>query len=256
VPIGSLVEATLTFSVLPDAVFQEDYLVFLHFLSDDGEVMWTADHYPPSPTSEWKPGATIEYRRTMLVPLCPYLGNANIHMGLYSITDGMRLPLAGDQVGRLAYRVGRFSLLPPAENIRFSYTSGWHLLEHDSTCVQWRWSKKVGVISFDNPREDSLLYLNLNNGAALDDGPRSLTVSVGNRLAKNLEIVPGNVVHEIPLSASLLGDSEEVELRLEVDRAIVPAELASSDNPDTRVLGVRVIGAYLALATSNPPEQP
>ena len=250
VPIGSPVEATFTFSVLPGAVFDEDYRVLLHFLSDDGELMWGADHDPPRPTIEWKPGGTVEYTRTILVPLCPYRGAADVHVGLYSMEDGTRLPLDGDHVGQLAYRVGELRLLPPAENTRLSYRSGWHLLEYDSTCVRWRWSEKVGVIVFSNPRRDSLLYLNLDNVEAWDDEPRTLSVSVGDQLADRFEIVPGNVVQEIPLSAALLGDSAEVELRLEVDRTFVPAELPDSDNPDTRALGVRVLGAYLAGATT------
>ena len=56
--------------------------------------------------------------------------------------------------------------------------------------------------------------------------------------------------HEIPLSASLLGDTNEVALRLEVDRTFVPAQLPHLDNPDTRALGVRVLGVYLAGATT------
>ncbi len=43
--------------------------------------------------------------------------------------------------------------------------------------------------------------------------------------------------------------TNEVELRLEVDRTFVPAELPHSDNPDTRTLGVRVRGAYLTGVT-------
>ena len=250
VPIGGPVEATLTFSVLPGAVFEDDYRVLLHFLSDDGELMWVADHDPPRPTTEWQPGGTVEYTRTILVPLCPYRGAANVHVGLYSMEDGTRLPLDGDHVGQLAYRVGAHSLLPPTDNTRLTYTSGWHLIEHDSTCVRWRWSEKIGVIVFENPRRDSLLYVNLDNGDARDDEPRTLTVSVGDRLADSFALVPGNMVREIPLSAALLGSTNEVELRLEVDRAFVPAELPDSDNPDTRTLGVRVLGAYLVAAQS------
>ncbi len=240
----------MTFSVLPGAVFEEDYRVFLHFLSEDGELMWVADHYPPRPTTDWQPGGTVEYGRTILVPLCPYRGAANVHVGLYSMQDGTRLPLDGDHVGQLAYRVGELTLLPPADNTRLSYRSGWHLIEHDSTCVRWRWSEKVGVIVFENPRRDSLLYLNLDNVEARDDEPRTLTVSVGDRHADSFAILPGNVVQEIPLSAALLGGTNEVALRLEVDRTFVPAELLDSDNPDTRTLGVRVLGAYLVAAQS------
>jgi hypothetical protein len=56
----------------------------------------------------------------------------------------------------------------------------------------------------------------------------------------------GNVVQGIPLSASLLGDTTEVKLRLEVDRTYVPAELPGSEHPDARELGFRVLGVYLS----------
>ena len=245
VPIGSPIEATFTFFVLPNAVIDEDYRVFLHFLSDDGELIWAADHDPPRPTTEWKPGGTIEYTRTILVPPCSYRGDTNVSMGLYSMEDGTRLPLEADHAGQLAYHVGQLSLLPSTKHVRLLYRSGWHALEGDATCVRWRWSEKVGVIVFDNPQQDSRLYLNLDSGEDWDDQPRTLTVTVGDRLAARFEIVPGNVVHEIPLSASLFGGSNEVELRLEVDRTFVPADLPHSDNLDARVLGVRVLGAYL-----------
>lgn len=247
-PLGSPIEATFTFVVLPNAAFDEDYHVFLHFVNNDGELIWTADHAPPRPTTEWKPGGTIEYTRTILVPVCPYLGDTDVYMGLYSMENGTRLPLDSDHVGQLAYRVGQLSLLPAAEHIPLSYGSGWHPLEGDSTCVQWRWSEKVGIIVFDNPRRDSLLQLNLNSEAMGDDEPQTLTVSVGDRLAARFEIAPGNVVHETPLSATLLGDLNEVELRLEVDRTFVPAELPHSNSIDVRTLGVRVLGAYLGPA--------
>ena len=245
VPIGSPIEATFTFFVLPNAVIDEDYRVFLHFLSDDGELIWAADHDPPRPTTEWKPGGTIEYTRTILVPPCSYRGDTDVSMGLYSMEDGTRLPLEADHAGQLAYHVGQLSLLPSTKHVRLLYRSGWHALEGDATCVRWRWSEKVGVIVFDNPQQDSRLYLNLDSGEDWDDQPRTLTVTVGDRLAARFEIVPGNVVHEIPLSASLFGGSNEVELRLEVDRTFVPADLPHSDNLDARVLGVRVLGAYL-----------
>ena len=244
VPTGSPFDATLTFFVLPNARFDEDYSVFMHFLSDDGELLWATDHYPPTPTSAWQPSSTVEYTRPILVPLCPYIGNTHVLIGLYSVEGGARLPLEGDDNGARAYRVGQLGLLPPAGNTRFSYRSGWHPLEYDSTCVRWRWSRQVGLIAFDNPRSDALLYLHLSHWGPPDE-PRTLSVSVGDRLADRFDLARGDVVHQIPLGAFLLGDTDEVELRLEVDRTFVPAELPGSDTPDTRVLGVRVLGAYL-----------
>jgi hypothetical protein len=38
--------------------------------------MWTDDHTPPVPTTQWKPGQTVEYTRTVFIPIFPYVGDA------------------------------------------------------------------------------------------------------------------------------------------------------------------------------------
>ena len=73
-----------------------------------------------------------------------------------------------------------------------------------------------------------------------------MSLPTGGRVVDRFEIMSGNVVQGIPLSASLLGDTTEVKLRLEVDRTYVPAELPGSEDPDARELGFRVLGVYLS----------
>ncbi len=58
----------------------------VHVVDTDDELMWTDDHEPPTPTTQWKPGQTIEYTRTVFVPVYPYVGDATIQLGLYSTT--------------------------------------------------------------------------------------------------------------------------------------------------------------------------
>ena len=54
--LGSPVEITYKFVVAPDAPkFQENFRVMVHFLDVDEELMWTDDHNPDKPTTEWKP---------------------------------------------------------------------------------------------------------------------------------------------------------------------------------------------------------
>src|SRR5437867_10143352 len=80
----SALEITYRFEVAADARFSEDYRVFAHVVDTDGEQMWTDDHDPPTPTSQWKPGQVIEYTRTVFVPIFPYVGEATIQLGLHS----------------------------------------------------------------------------------------------------------------------------------------------------------------------------
>ena len=72
VPIESPVDITYKFTVAPSApTLPQNYRVFVHFNDASGQQLWTDDHLPPTPTSEWKPGSTIEYTRTMFVPKVP-----------------------------------------------------------------------------------------------------------------------------------------------------------------------------------------
>src|SRR5690242_18705340 len=73
-PLGSPLEITYRFVVANDAQFTEDYRVLVHVVDTDDELMWTDDHNPPTPTTGWKPGQTIEYTRTIFVPVYPYVG--------------------------------------------------------------------------------------------------------------------------------------------------------------------------------------
>ena len=74
VALGSPIEMTYKFVVAPDAKFTQNYKVMVHFGDQDDQLMYTDDHDPPTPTSAWKPGQTIEYTRTFFTPVYPYVG--------------------------------------------------------------------------------------------------------------------------------------------------------------------------------------
>jgi len=106
-PLGSPLDITYKFVVASDAKFDEDYRVMLHVVDTDEEMIWTDDHNPPIPTRQWKPGQTVDYTRTIFVPVYPYVGEATLEVGLYSTSSQKRLPLNGENVGQRAYKVGR-----------------------------------------------------------------------------------------------------------------------------------------------------
>lgn len=62
VALGSPVELAYEFQVAEGAAFDQDYRVFVHFVDADDELMWTDDHVPPTPTSQWKAGQVVKYR--------------------------------------------------------------------------------------------------------------------------------------------------------------------------------------------------
>ena len=62
--LGSPVEITYKFVVAKDAPrFGQDYTVMVHFVDSDEELMWTDNHRPPTPTTQWKPGQTVKSTR-------------------------------------------------------------------------------------------------------------------------------------------------------------------------------------------------
>src|ERR1700733_3388607 len=83
-PLGSPVDVTYKFVVANDAHFDQDYRVMVHVVDADEELIFAFDHNPPVPTTQWKPGQTIEYTKTVFIPIYPYVGEASIQIGLHS----------------------------------------------------------------------------------------------------------------------------------------------------------------------------
>ena len=97
-PLGAPLDLQFRFDVTPDLEhgLTEDYRVFVHFLDDREEVLWTEDHDLPVPTSQWRSGQSIEYERRVKIPMYPYVGESVIAAGLYSVVDGTpRAPRRG-----------------------------------------------------------------------------------------------------------------------------------------------------------------
>jgi hypothetical protein len=242
VPIGSPVTLTYGFEVAPNATFDGDYTVFVHVLDPEGEQLWTDDHMPPQPTSTWKPGQKVEYSRTVFVPNYPYIGQAEIRLGLYSQSSGRRLALAGEHAARREYVVTRFQLAPQSENVFLIYKEGWHPAEvapNDPT-VEWQWTKKAGTLSFRNPKKDATLYIEFDSRPDLFNPPQQLTVRSG---GQTVATVPADSKERklltFPLTAAQLGTGDMTEITLEVDRTFQPG------GGDSRELGIRVYHVFV-----------
>ena len=179
--------------------------------------MWTDDHNPPIPTTEWKPNQTITYTRTVFVPIYPYVGDAQIHMGLYSTTTQKRLPLNGDIVGSHAYRVAKLQLQPQTENVFTVFRDGWHpaeVAEHNQF-VEWQWTKKAATLSFKNPRKNAIFYLDLDNPGGIFEEPQQVQVTIGDQTVDQFTLTPKNqILRKIPLGPAQLGTEDLVDLRI------------------------------------------
>lgn len=244
--LGSPIEVTYRFEVASEARFDEDYRVLVHFVDADEELMWTDDHLPPVPTTKWTPGQTVEYTRTVFVPIYPYIGSATIHVGLYS--EDRRLPLAGDDTGQRAYRVATLELLPQSENVFLIFKDGWHRAEvaADNPAVEWQWTRGQAVLSFRNPKQDAQLFLSFDGRPDLIPEAQTVTLRIGDRVLATFPVTSREEqLQRIPIAAAQMGAAEMVDLIIEVDKTFVPATLPSSTSSDPRELGIRVFHAYL-----------
>jgi len=246
-PLGSPIDITYKFVVANDAHFAEDYRVLVHVVDADEELIFAFDHNPPKPTSQWKPGETIEYTRTEFIPVYPYVGEAAIQIGLHSTVNQKRLPLAGQDVGQNAYKVARLQLQPQTENVFTVYKEGWHpaeVAEHNAT-VEWQWTKKNATLSFKNPKKDSLFYFSVDNPGSVFNEPQQVTVSLGDQVVDDFTLKPKEPqLRKIPLKASQLGSDDVSEIVISVDKTYVPAVVTTSSK-DPRELGVRVFHAFV-----------
>lgn len=242
VAIGSPVRLTYKFVVAPGAKIDQDYTVFVHVLDPDGEQLWTDDHVPPTPTTKWQPGQTIEYTRTRFVPNYPYIGEAVVRLGLYHPGTNTRLTLSGEEASRREYVVARFQLLPQKENIFLIYKDGWHPAEVDpnNPSSEWQWTKKTASISFKNPRKDSTLYLEYDARTDLFNPPQQVTIRIGDQTVATFPADSREIkLLTFPVSAAQLGTGDMTEITFDVDRTFTPG------GADTRELGIRVFHAFI-----------
>jgi hypothetical protein len=247
-PAGSPLEITYRFVVAPDASFDRDYWVFVHVVDTDEERMWTDDHLPPVPTSQWKAGETIEYTRTVFIPIFPYIGEAAIHLGIYEPEDQRRLTLNGDLVGQFAYRVARFELLPQTDNLFTVFKDGWHPAEvaGDNASIEWQWTKKEASLAFKNPKKDILFYLDVDSPAATYIGDQQVQVTSAGTLVEQFTVPRDQRrLRKIVVPAAQLGEADMAELRVGVDKTFVPAQTPEAKSKDPRELGIRVFHAFV-----------
>jgi hypothetical protein len=247
--LGSPVEVTYKFTLAPNAPALGERRVFVHFLDADEELMWTDDHDPPTPTSQWKPGQTVEYTRTMFIPSYPYVGAARIAAGMYAKDTNERLKFSNEDRGDRSYKVADFELLPQTENIFVIFKDGWHPAEvvtEGAGRTEWQWTKKDATIAFRNPKRDVVLILQVDNPAAGPNSAQQVTVQIGDQVITTIPLSPTtSPVLKFPVTAAQLGTGDMVEMKFTADKTFVPALEASMKSGDPRELGARFFHVFI-----------
>ena len=241
VPLGTPVDMTYKFVVAPDAKFAENYHVFVHFADRDGQLMYTDDHDPPTPTSQWKTGETVEYTRTFFAPVYPYVGPTTVEIGMFSPDGKQRVPMAATDTGHRSYQIASFQLVAQNEGVQLIYKDGFHAVEGAAASgTGFHWTKKEAVFAItNNPKRDSLLYLDVDNPSALLNAPQQITVSMNGMTLDQFALPMHEALRrKIKIPAAAWGTAENVDLSISVDKTFVPSQL--SDSKDPRELGIRI----------------
>ena len=248
--IGSPIEMSYKFAVASDAPpITEDYWLFVHFLDGDGELMWTDDHEPSTPTQQWKAGSTIEYTRTMFIPKFPYVGETTVEIGLFSPSSGNRLPLAAPTNGMRSYRVAAFEMRLESDPLTVVFGNGWYETEvaTEGAGREWQWSRKEATLTFRNPKRGVRLYLQTDQPIpGVFPEPQQIEARIGDTVVDRFLLPSGaSELRRMDLAPEQLGSGDTIEMTISVDKTFVPASVPALKSGDPRELGIRVFRAFV-----------
>lgn len=255
VPLGYPLDINYQWMIGPQVTpLKKDYTVFVHFLDQKGKLLFTDDHTPPLPTSQWQPGRRVEYERTLFLPLTPIMGDIEIRVGLYDIESGVKLTLAGeDKNGSKAYLVGRVKFLPEDLNSLPVYKEGWYDPEvvSEEITMEWMWSQKKAEVAFINPRRDAILYFHAQSPAADLGSPQQITLYLNDEPLDSWQCTSSEVfLRKIAIEKERLGQDSWIDIGIEVDKVFIPFEHGKGE--DKRELGVRIYNLLLKAASVAP----
>lgn len=225
------------------------YRAFVHFVDAEGALLFADDHPLSPPLDAWQPGRSYEYRRIVLSPTFPYVGSVTVLMGLYSEATGGRLALRGDERGRCAYLVGRFTMLPRRRDLALA-CDDFYPAEASvrAPLLVTRFMPAHATCRFVNPRGDVVFFLHGDIEPEGFSTPPVLTVSAARSFAADLPLALTSdpQILRVRLPAAALGRAPISELRLSMSHTYVPRSLGAGD--DSRALSLRTRGLRLALS--------
>jgi hypothetical protein len=227
-------------------------IVFIHLLSEVGEVLRTFDHALPF---GWALGneqldTTLLYQ-SVLAPSLP-TGTYGLTMGLYDVS-GRRWPLqvAGEEVGQHEYSIGTLSVDEGSEPGPMSYFSSSWLDSEAGTDVQVlgsRWLTDEGTIRMSalGSRGELFLQFRIPGPApggeelVLDEGAAVQRVSLTSVCASSTNEVEGEGRHQVVLAMS--PDLLDAEASTECEVVIRPNfHLLDTSDVTQRALVLEVV---------------
>jgi hypothetical protein len=215
----------------------------------DGNIVAQDDHYPPLPTTQWAAGQPVSYRHWVYPDPDLRPDYFDLYVGMY------------DDEGQIGTRnEGRFENRPLVHSVIVRaddqggvpvYLEGFEeretsLTTDDPHLRQWQWMRRTGTVAFGNPHGPATLHLRALSPADYIEGrTQQVTLRSGETVIASFEATdssPYLMRFEVPVEA--LGDSEWVDLVMEVDKIFVPAQVEEGSE-DIRELGLQIFWMYL-----------
>jgi hypothetical protein len=253
VEVGSVVAATYAWTVgRPLSLSGQDYEAFVHFVDENGTVLFTDDHRLDPPVGSWKKGATYRYTRTVVVPPLPFTGRLEVRLGLFSST-GQRLALTGTDRGLREFRVGELQVGPSSGRYRIVYRGGWHPPDAPAGDFfsQRRWTAREAWAGFRNRGKDVLVVIDAETSLDAFPRPPVVRLAAGEAAAQWTVDRAGRSLHKVRFPAASLGQGRWSELHLSLDQSFVPKKLGI--NEDQRELGLWVHRLFVGPVDEVPP---
>ena len=158
-------------------------------------------------------------------------------LGLPFLRPGEEPPTAGTLDAYVEYDGWLITTADKAGMVEF--TDGWYPRETADES-SWRWTHRTATLSFPNPRRAAVLHLDYDAHADLfQDPPRTLTISVGDQVARSFAPDAGRQEINVLLPAAMVGGRDRVDVQVAVDQVFVPANVIA-DSQDTHELGIQV----------------
>ena len=249
-PLGSPFDIGYTWT--PSDGFEapaDDFMVFVHIVDPDGNMIEQDDYFPEVPTSQWRAGQPVTYRHLIYPDPDLRVDYLDFYVGLYD-DEG--------QVGTM--REGRFQNRPLVHTVIVRtddqgglpvYLEGFEekeasLTSDDVHTQEWQWMGRRGVVAFGNPRGPATLHVRARSPVDFLGGTQTVTITMGDREVARFEHTgssPYLLRFDVPGEG--LGDGDWIDFVVEVDNFFVPAQIEEGST-DTRELGLQVFWMYLA----------
>ncbi|OGL47027.1 MAG: hypothetical protein A2161_17550 [Candidatus Schekmanbacteria bacterium RBG_13_48_7] len=239
----NIIDADIEWKLTSDEPLKKNYKVALHFMDQDGEVLFVDDHLPSVPSSQWKKDEVIKYSRPIYIPFAVDQKTASVVIGLYDEKNPQeKIGLNGLQnVYKPArYVLGTLKILPcddfTLDTERMDFKKGWYNLERDvRNRLQWRWTKEEAVCSIRNPKKQAVLYI--RGWVPEFESPATVSIVLNGQSLEQFT-AKDEFIKKYEINKELLGTSEWIDLVLKTDKLYSPSEHGQTSDP--RNLGIMV----------------